>query len=262
METIRSGSGCSAGRELCLKGVKCMNRGEYTAAVLKGLRHVTASEKEQIRKELDGHMEDHALELMERGWEREEAEEKAAACMGDPMEVSKELQKCYSYGWLIVGRVLGVVLVLLVLLSVTELGSAGYGLVMQWQAQHNPTKHMGEEQRAQIRRELDITVDCGNSVLQFYAVGESEEGETTVHYLIYNKTPFRFVAKNIGIRYEHPEADEHEMDRGGGYFSDAWVHYGNDDLVPPKGAESVTAVVTWGSRETRVEIPVTWEVAA
>ena len=239
-----------------------MNRRDYTAAVLKGLRHVTESEKEQIRKELDGHMEDHMLELMELGWEAEDAEEKAAACMGDPMEVSVALQKCYSYGWLIVNRVLGVLLVLLVLLSVTELGSAGYGFTMQWQAQHNPTKRMGEEQRAQIRRELDITVDCGNSVLQFYAVGESEEGETTVHYLIYNKTPFRFVAKNIGIRYEHPKADEYEMDRGGGYFSDAWVHYGNDDLVPPKGAESVTAVVTWGSRETRVEIPVTWEVAA
>ena len=44
-----------------------MNRRDYTAAVLKGLRHVTESEKERIREELDGHMEDHMLELMELG---------------------------------------------------------------------------------------------------------------------------------------------------------------------------------------------------
>ena len=239
-----------------------MNRRDYTAAVLRGLRHVTESEKERIRAELDGHMEDHMLELMERGWEQEEAEEKAAACMGDPAEVSEELQKCYSYGWLIVNRVLGVVLTLLVLLSVTELASSGHGLLTQWRAQHNPLKEMGDTQRQQIRRELDIAVDCGNSVLRFYAVGENEEGETTVHYLVYNKTPFRFAAKNIGITYEHPDAGDFSMDRGGGYFRDAWVCYGNDDLEPPEGAESVTAVVTWGNSEARVEIPVTWEVAA
>ena len=69
-----------------------MNRRDYTAAVLGGLRHVTESEKERIRAELDAHMEDHMLELMERGWEWGEAEDKAAACMGDPLEVSAELQ--------------------------------------------------------------------------------------------------------------------------------------------------------------------------
>ena len=194
-----------------------MNRRDYTAAVLKGLRHVTESEKDRIRAELDGHMEDHMLELMERGWEWTEAEEKATACMGDPLEVSVELQKCYSYGWLIVNRVLTVLLILLVLTSVSEFALAGRGVWQNQQARLDPMSQMAEDERAQVKQELDIELLCGNSIVKFYALSENERGELEVHWCIRNKQAFRHVAKDIDIRYYLPQDTEQELLGGGGY---------------------------------------------
>ena len=71
-----------------------MKREDYTAAVLKGLRHVTEKEKEALRRELDGHMEDHMQALVELGYDETAAEKKAADAMGDPAETARELQKC------------------------------------------------------------------------------------------------------------------------------------------------------------------------
>ena len=239
-----------------------MNRRDYTAAVLKGLRHVTESEKEQIRKELDGHMEDHMLELMELGWEAEDAEEKAAACMGDPMEVSAALQKCYSYGWLIVNRVLGVLLVLLVLLSVSEFALMGRAVFQNQQARFSPMSQMGAEEQKRVKQELDMELLCGNSIVKFYALGENERGELEVHWCIRNKRPFRYVTSGIRIRYYLPQDMERELFGGGGYFSNASIRYGNDDVELPKGTESVVVVVSWLDQEQRLEIPITWEVGA
>ena len=239
-----------------------MNRRDYTAAVLKGLRHVTESEKERIREELDGHMEDHMLELMELGWEAEDAEEKAAACMGDPMEVSVALQKCYSYGWLIVNRVLGVLLVLLVLLSVSEFALVGRAVFQNQQARFDPLSQMGEDVRARVKQELDIELSCGNSAVKFYALGENERGELEVHWCIRNKQAFRYVAGNIDIRYYHPQDAEREILGGGGYYSTGHIRYGNDHLELPEGTESVLAVISWLDQERRIEIPITWEVGA
>lgn len=239
-----------------------MNRRDYTAAVLKGLRHVTESEKERIREELDGHMEDHMLELMELGWEAEDAEEKAAACMGDPMEVSAALQKCYSYGWLIVNRVLSVLLVLLVLLSVSEFALMGRAVFQNQQACFSPMSQMGEDVRAQVKQKLDIELSCGNSIVKFYALGENERGELEVHWCIRNRQAFRHVAGNIDIRYYLPQDAERELLGGGGYYSTAHIRYGNDHLELPEGTERIMAVVSWLDQEQRIEIPVTWEVGA
>lgn len=239
-----------------------MNRRDYTAAVLKGLRHVTESEKERIREELDGHMEDHMLELMELGWEAEDAEEKAAACMGDPMEVSAALQKCYSYGWLIVNRVLGVLLVLLVLLSVSEFALMGRAVFQNQQARFDPMSQMGAEEQKRVKQELDIELLCGNSIVKFYALGENERGELEVHWCIRNKQAFRHVAGNIDIHYYHPQDAERELLGGGGYFSTAHIRYGNDHLELPAGTERIMAVVSWLDQEQRIEIPITWEVGA
>ena len=239
-----------------------MNRRDYTAAVLKGLRHVTEAEKEQIQKELDGHMEDHMLELMERGWEWTEAEEKATACMGDPQEVSVELQKCYSYGWLIVNRVLTALLILLVLTSVSDFALMARAVFQNQQARMNPMSQMGEEERERVKQELDIEVPCGNSIVKFYALSENERGELEVHWCIRNKQAFRHVAKDIDIRYYLPQDTEQELLGGGVYFSTNHIRYGNDDVELPQGAESVIAVISWLDQERRIEIPITWEVGA
>ena len=262
METLYCGGGCSIGHELCLKGVKQMKRRDYTDAVLSGLRHVTKAEKEAIRAELDGHMEDHMLTLMELGWERDEAEKRAAECMGDPAEVSRELQKCYSYGWLIVGRVLGVLLTLMVMLFVTELTGAGRSAWHNLQARLDPMGQMADSARARVKQELDIEVVCGNSIVKFYALGENERGELEVFWCVRNQQLFHYAARNIGIRYSTPEDMENELRAGGGYFSNSHVRYGNDNLELPDGTEHIVVVVSWWGEEEQFEIPIRWEVGA
>ena len=61
-----------------------MDRRDYTDRVLSSLRRVTEKEREAIRSELDGHIEDHMEALLELGYDEELAEERAIAAMGVP----------------------------------------------------------------------------------------------------------------------------------------------------------------------------------
>ena len=80
-----------------------MDRRQYTEQVLSSLRRVTHDEREAIRQELDGHMEDHMEALRELGYEEQEAEARTLAAMGDPAEVGRELNRQYPFRWLAIG---------------------------------------------------------------------------------------------------------------------------------------------------------------
>ena len=109
-----------------------MDRRQYTEQVLSSLRRVTHDEREAIRQELDGHMEDHMEALRELGYEEEEAEARTLAAMGDPAEVGRELNRQYPFRWLVAGwiaKALAVVFLCLLVLSLFSPGSdrvAGY----------------------------------------------------------------------------------------------------------------------------------------
>ncbi len=81
-----------------------MDRRQYTDRVLTSLRRVTAKEREAIRQELDGHMEDHMEALRALGYDEELAEKRTIAAMGDPAEVGRELNRQYPFRWLVIGR--------------------------------------------------------------------------------------------------------------------------------------------------------------
>ncbi|MBM6911672.1 permease prefix domain 1-containing protein, partial [Oscillibacter valericigenes] len=74
-----------------------MTRGEYIREVSASLKRLTKREREAIRRELDGHMEDHMESLRELGYDEELAEERTIAAMGDPEEVGRELNKQYPF---------------------------------------------------------------------------------------------------------------------------------------------------------------------
>lgn len=85
-----------------------MDRRDYTDRVLSSLRRVTEKEREAIRSELDGHIEDHMEALRELGYDDELAEERAIAAMGEPDEVGRELNRQYTgWGWVLVSRAAG-----------------------------------------------------------------------------------------------------------------------------------------------------------
>ena len=94
-----------------------MDRRDYTDRVLSSLRRVTEKEREAIRSELDGHIEDHMEALRELGYDEELAEERAIAAMGEPDEVGRELNRQYTgWGWVLVSRA-AVVLTVVLLFS-------------------------------------------------------------------------------------------------------------------------------------------------
>ena len=84
-----------------------MDRKTYIETVLSALRHVTRREREAIRAEIDGHIEDHMADLLELDYPPELAEERTLSAMGDPAEVGRELNEQYTgWGWVILSRVL------------------------------------------------------------------------------------------------------------------------------------------------------------
>ena len=93
-----------------------MDRRQYTDRVLTSLRRVTAKEREAIRRELDGHMEDHMEALRALGYDEALAEERTIAAMGDPEEVGRELNQQYPFRWLVIGRAAMVLTLLFALL--------------------------------------------------------------------------------------------------------------------------------------------------
>ena len=93
-----------------------MDRRQYTDRVLTSLRRVTAKEREAIRRELDGHMEDHMESLRALGYDEALAEARTLAAMGDPEEVGRELNQQYPFRWLVIGRAAMVLTLLFALL--------------------------------------------------------------------------------------------------------------------------------------------------
>ena len=94
-----------------------MARRDYPDRVLSSLRRVREKEREAIRSELDGHIEDHMEALRELGYDEELAEERAIAAMGEPDEVGRALNRPYTgWGWVLVSRA-AVVLTVVLLFS-------------------------------------------------------------------------------------------------------------------------------------------------
>lgn len=79
-----------------------MDRAEYCARVLAGLRGLSRRERAAVRRELEEHIEDHAQALLDLGYDEPLAEERTMAAMGDPAEVAREMARQYPRGWRIV----------------------------------------------------------------------------------------------------------------------------------------------------------------
>lgn len=146
-----------------------MDRRQYTEQVLSSLRRVTAKEREAIRQELDGHMEDHMESLRELGYDEQEAEARTLAAMGDPAEVGRELNRQYTgWGWVLLSRaavLLTVVLCVQALLGVGGLDNF-YDSVL---ARILPEELTGNYSADDVSRP-DIRIPIGNDVLRIYRV--------------------------------------------------------------------------------------------
>ena len=169
-----------------------MDRRDYTDRVLSSLRRVTEKEREAIRSELDGHIEDHMEALRELGYDEELAEERAIAAMGEPDEVGRELNKQYPFRWLVVGWIAKALIILMVFSTVIG-ENIGRG-IRYWNYRLNPIAEEGSQ------LSLISTTQALNLRQSALGVMESEDGwETGAEILImaYDYIPYGVVSDLI-----------------------------------------------------------------
>ena len=184
-----------------------MTRQEFLDQVLTPLGRLTAQERENVRQELEEHVEDRMEALLEMGWDAELAEERCLEAMGDPAEIGREMARQYrGKGWLWLGRaavVLTVVVCIQALLGVGMLGAAWDSLTVRF----NPprTISIGELKNVEAEEELDIRAEIGNDILRIYQVSVGEkDGQRAAMVLAcaYDRWPFGIVVDSLFGRSE------------------------------------------------------------
>ncbi len=146
-----------------------MTRSEYIQEVSASLKRLTHDERESIRQELDGHMEDHMEALRELGYDEQEAEARTLAAMGDPAEVGRELNRQYTgWGWVLLSRAAVLLTVVLCVQALLGLGILDnfYDSV---RARILPEELTGNYSADDVSRP-DIRILIGNDVLRIYRV--------------------------------------------------------------------------------------------
>ena len=227
--------------------------------VLAELRRVTPSEREAVRAELDGHIEDHMADLLELGYSPELAEERTMSFMGDPEEVGKELDKQYPMGWLVLARAataLCVICCLSVALSLPMLRHPYLNIQARlWPRSGCPAwvEH--------IEQDTDIRMEIGSDELYIFgtATGPRDDtaaAEVTVFYCLYDKNPFHYVSDS-GVFFEDCRGER--IHGGAGSTSTAGAAYWDWRGEALYGDPYITAVnERYGTRQT-VQVPLVWE---
>ncbi len=182
-----------------------MTRREFMYQVLSPLGRLTAEERENVRRELEEHVEDRMETLLDMGWDEELAESRCLEAMGDPAEIGQEMAKQYrGRGWLWIGRA---AVALTVVMCVQAL--LGFGLLSNaWdslEARFCPSTaiSIGELKNVEAVEDLDIQTEVGNDVLRIYQVSVGEkDGQRAAMVLAcaYDRWPFGVVAAGLRVR--------------------------------------------------------------
>lgn len=184
-----------------------MNRQEFLDQVLRPLNRLTAEEREDVRRELEEHVEDRMEALLDMGWDAELAESRCLEAMGDPAEIGREMAAQYrGAGWLWLGRAavaLTVVVCIQALLGFGMLGYAWDSLTVRLSP--STAVSIGEMKNVEAVEDPDIRVKIGNDVLRVYQVSVGEkDGQRAAMVLacMYDRWPFGIVANGLRARSE------------------------------------------------------------
>lgn len=184
-----------------------MTRQEFLDQVLSPLGRLTAQERENVRRELEEHVEDRMEALLEMGWDAELAEARCLEAMGDPAEIGREMARQYrGRGWLWIGRAaaaLTVVVCIQALLGLGMLGTAWDSLSVRFCP--STAISIGELENVETVVDLDIRAEIGNDILRVYMVFVGEkDGQRAAMVLacMYDRLPFGIAADGLASRSE------------------------------------------------------------
>ena len=220
-----------------------MTRQEFLDQVLSPLGRLTAQERENVRRELEEHVEDRMEALLEMGWDAELAEERCLEAMGDPAEIGRA------------AVALTVVMCIQALLGFGMLSNVWSSL----EARICPStaSSIGGLKDVEAEEALDIRAEVGNDILRIYQVYVGEkDGQRAAMVLacMYDRLPFGIAADGLASR------SELWNERGGtGTSAGGSGNYGAEYAVRWTPVEPGDTHVAWEYRaigETvRLEIP-------
>lgn len=233
-----------------------MTQQEFMTQVLSPLGRLTVEEREDVRRELEEHVEDRMEALLEMGWDEELAESRCLEAMGDPAEIGREMARQYrGRGWLWLGRaavVLTVVMCVLALLGIGMLHNTWESL----EARINPRLDTRLDS-VEAEERMDLRMDMGNDVLRVFRVSIGElEGRRVAEIATcaYDRRPFGIVAQgwqNCLWTHELAEANFHYGNGKGNWGAFYWQAY--TELAP--GDRSVTLIYSRYGETKSMEVP-------
>lgn len=226
-----------------------MSAGDYLDAVLSELGKLTPPERAAVRRELAGHIEDRAEALRENGWAAGEAEERAAAAMGDPVETGRAIAKLYSPFWLWVERIAAVLLVFASAVAFVGFPILGGALGSVYARFRAPEEGV-------LR--VDERLAAGNDVLRVYGIEGWRPGESckvTLWLCAFDRLPFGVVDQNVWthLRFETGEERTEPYAGGGGYGGEG-ATYRNVLLQMPAENDRLTIYFERFGEKTALEL--------
>ena len=148
-----------------------MNRTEYTETLLSQLRRVTPKEREAIRQEIDGHIEDHICSLLELGYDQKLAEERTMARMGDPVEAGRKLNQQYPVVWQVLTWLSALVLACMALFILFGAPDEDRSLMEALDNRAEAGQHIFLNQNPRFTQEpLDISFTVGDDTVRLQAI--------------------------------------------------------------------------------------------
>lgn len=243
---------------------------QYTDRVTACLQGLSRKEREAIRQEIDGHMEDHICALLELGYDRDLAEERTMARMGDPEEVGREMRKLYPLRWLLVRLCAMAVCAVLAALLITQVSWGTVWWNLHFRLADNPVNRYEMQTFAFLREHpADVRMEIGGVTVRACAAGIMktadypywgtwEDKPDTVHVAAITLCTYSTEWSDLSVRQNIPDHFRW-VTRAYGTDCDA---SGNSHvcMIPVEpGQPSVTAVYQHYGKDLTMEIPLSWE---
>lgn len=241
-------------------------------AVCQHLTRSTRREREDVKRELAAHLQDHSEVLMEHGLSLKEAEQRAVAEMGDPAEIGKALNKSFSVFWMVCKWVFIVLFCLLTLqciINTTVFENLSENLLARLPSREDFGQitnekfslELGPVQRLNLKMESEHVVMRLDQLAVGKLVGypQGDAYCVCISMTVYSKNPFDSVWPNTriyvegdytGIRREMSLGSEGIGGRESGMYYVFRVDY---------GAEQIGVVWERYGQDYRVQLPLDWE---
>lgn len=239
---------------------------EFCDGVLDQMPRATRGEKAEIRDELLDHLMEHRDMLVEHGYEIMDAEQRAIAAMGDPVEIGRTWNEKLSSLWLWLGRVCIVLVVLLLwnnyyritgkidlifdALEVRYAEDAGtridpmQGCTLLWSEDPGIEKPFGEHLIRIHRAELWEDKYRGESlyVLKLYFV--------TYHQ--------NLLGKSLDMNAFRLMEFEGGEDKGGGSSATAYATWHDPKIQVEPGQKTVRVMLDYNGSRFEAEVELDW----